>query len=347
VIAAASISLTACGGAAAPTAVPVPVPPTPDPPTITCPAAPTTQSIDGGPAAVTFTEPIVNNGKPPVTTICTPVAGSPFAVGQKTVTCTATDALQRTATCSFFVTVREPPRLTATSFVAFGDSITAGEDGLNSTASSVATMSARIHPSVLFPLPQRYPQKLQQALADRYRTQFPTVANQGSSGEFAEDRGAQSRFSSLVSSRQYSVALIMEGTNDLYDRDSRAVPRAIDGLRQMIRDAKSRDIRPFLATVPPMNPAACSPVCRGLAWSLVAGFNDAVRALAMAEDVPLVDVHQGFEGNLALIGPDGLHPSADGYAKIADLFFTAIKQALEVSSTSSLGTLRSTLPRHR
>jgi lysophospholipase L1-like esterase len=347
VIAATAIGLTACGGAAAPTPVPVPVPPTPDPPTIICPSAQTAQSIDGGPAAVMFTEPIVNFGKAPVTTTCSPVAGSPFAIGQKTVTCTVTDALQRTASCSFSVTVREPPRLAATSFLAFGDSITAGEDGQNSTAPSIAIMSARIHPSVLFPQPQRYPQKLQQSLADRYRTQFPTVTNQGSAGEFAEDRGAQSRFSSLVSSRQYAVALIMEGTNDLYDRDSRKVPRAIDGLRQMIRDAKSRDIRPFLATVPPMNPAACSPVCRGLAWSLVPGFNDSVRALAMAEDVPLVDVYQGFEGNLALVGPDGLHPSADGYAKIADLFFTAIKQTLEVPSTSSLSILRRTIPAHR
>jgi lysophospholipase L1-like esterase len=347
VIAAAIISLTACGGSDAPTPVPVPVPPTPDPPTITCPSAQTAQSVDGGPTAVAFTEPIVNFGKAPETTACNPVAGSPFGIGQKTVTCTVTDALQRTASCSFSVTVREPPRLTTTSFLAFGDSITAGEDGQNSTASSIATMSAPLHPSVLFPQPQRYPQKLQQLLADRYRTQFPTVANQGQAGEFAEDRSAQSRFSSLVASRQYSVALIMEGTNDLYDRDSRAVPRAIDGLRQMIHDAKSRDIRPYLATIPPMNPAACSPVCRGLAWSLVAGFNDSVRALAMTEDVPLVEVYQGFGGDFALIGPDGLHPSADGYAKIADLFFAAIKQTLEAPSTSSLGSLRRTIPSHR
>ena len=88
-------------------------------------------------------------------------------------------------------------------------------------------------------------------------------------------------------------------------------------------------MRPYLATIPPMNPAACSPVCRGLAWSLVSGVNDNVRGLAVSEGVPLVDVYQGFGGNLALVGPDGLHPSADGYAKIADLFFTAIKQTLE------------------
>lgn len=305
------------------------------------------QSIDGGPAAVNFSEPIVNFGKLPVSTVCTPPPGSPFAIGQKMVTCTATDALQRTTTCSFSVTVLEPPKLSTTSFLAFGDSITLGEDGQNSTAPSVSVMSGRIHPSVLFPQPQRYPQKLQQMLADRYRTQSPTVTNQGIPGEMAEDRAAQSRFSSLVSSRQYSAALIMEGTNDLYDRDSRAVPRAIDGLRQMIRDAKSRNIRPLLATIPPMNPGACVPVCRGLAWSLVSGFNDSVRGLAMAEDVPLVDVYAGFEGNSALIGPDGLHPSADGYAKIADLFFAAIKQTLEAPSTSSLRSLRSSSPIRR
>src|SRR3954468_1556002 len=92
-------SLTACGGTNAPTPVPVPVPPTPDPPTIICPTAQTAQSIDGGPAAVTFAEPIVNNGKLPVTTVCTPPPGSPFAIGQKTVTCTVTDASQRTASC--------------------------------------------------------------------------------------------------------------------------------------------------------------------------------------------------------------------------------------------------------
>jgi lysophospholipase L1-like esterase len=115
----------------------------------------------------------------------------------------------------------------------------------------------------------------------------------------------------------------------------------------MIRDARSRDIRPYLATIPPMNPAACSPVCRGLAWSLVSGFNDSVRGLAMAENVPLVDVYQGFEGNFALLGPDGLHPSAEGYAKIAELFFTAIKQTLEVPSMSSLRTLRSPSPQRR
>ena len=328
----------ACGGPTTPTTVPTPVPVTPDPPKITCPASQTAQSVDGGPTLVTFSSPSVVNGQAPVTTTCTPAAGTSFSIGQKTVSCEATDALKRTDTCAFLVTVLAPPKLSTTSFMSFGDSITAGEDGQNSVASDRSIMSARIHPMVLFPFDQRYPQELQQELADRYKTQSPTVSNQGNPGEAASDPATLRRFTSLTSTGRYSVALILEGTNDLYDRDDRIVPAAINGLRQMIRDAKGKGIRPYLATIPPMNPSACVPVCRGLAWSLVAGFNDNVRALAMSENVPLVDVYQGFNGNLGLLGPDGLHPSAEGYVKIADLFFSAIKQTLEVPSATTVQT---------
>ena len=335
----AAIVLDACGGTTAPTRVPVPVPITPDPPKITCPASQSAQSVDGtGGATVSFNTPTVVSGQAPMTTTCTPAAGSSFAVGQKTVTCTVTDALQRADSCSFLVTVLNPPMLSTTSFLSFGDSITAGEDGQNSVAPSSSVMSSRFHPAVLFPFAQRYPQELQQLLVDRYKTQSPFVDNQGVPGEAASDPVALRRFTSLTASRKYSVALIMEGTNDLYDRDDHIFPFAIDGLRSMIRDAKGKGIRPYLATIPPMNPSACVPVCRGLPWSLVSGFNDSVRTLATTEGVTLVDVYQGFNGNLALVGPDGLHPSSEGYAKIADLFFASITQTLETSSASSVVT---------
>jgi len=329
----------ACGGPTTPTTVPPPAPVIPDPPKITCPASQTAQSVDGGPTLVTFTLPAIANGQAPVTTTCTPAAGTGFSIGQKTVTCEAIDALKRTDTCSFLVTVLNPPKLSTTSFMSFGDSITAGEDGQNSIASDRSLMSAQFHPFVLLPFGQRYPSELQQELADRYKTQSPTVSNQGNPGEAASDPATLRRFTSLTSTGRYSVALIMEGTNDLYNRDDRIVPAAIDGLRQMIRDAKGKGIRPYLATIPPMDPSACVPVCRGLAWSLVSGFNDNVRALATSENVPLVDVYLGFNGNLGLLGPDGLHPDADGYAKIADLFFASIKQTLEVPLPGGVQTI--------
>ena len=340
------MALSACASPAKPTPVPVPVPPTPDPPKITCPAPLTAQSPDGVSTTVTFSTPTVANGQAPVTTTCTPAAGSAFTIGQKTVTCSATDALQRTDSCSFLVTVLTPPKLSTTSFLAFGDSVTAGEDGQNSIAPSVSLMSARVHPAVLFPFAMRYPSELQQMLADRYKTQSPTVDNQGVPGEAANNPDTAKRLSSLLGSRRYSVVLIMEGTNDLYDRDDKIFPAAYDGLRAMLRDAKSRSVRPYLATIPPMNPSACVPVCRGLAWSLVAGFNDGVRSLAASEGVTLVDVYQGFGGNFALLGPDGLHPSAEGYTKIADIFFASIKATLETpSATSTLTRFRASAAR--
>ncbi len=54
-----------------------------------------------------------------------------------------------------------------------------------------------------------------------------------------------------------------------------------------------------------------------------------MRALAVSEGVPLVDVYGAFGNDLTLIGADGLHPNAQGYAKIADTFFAAIRQTLE------------------
>ena len=73
-------------------------------PTITCPANQTAGSL-GGPVAVTYPAPTATDNCPGVTTACVPVSGSAFPVGTTTVNCTATDAVSRTATCSFTVTV--------------------------------------------------------------------------------------------------------------------------------------------------------------------------------------------------------------------------------------------------
>ena len=321
-----AVLVAGCSSSTAPTPVPPPV--VPDPPKITCPTPQTVHLTTTTPSTpVIYGAATAVNGKAPVTTTCTPASGSMFSIGQTAVSCTATDALQRTDTCTLLVTVVPPPLLAATSFVAFGDSITAGESGLDSLNAVPLTLS-RFHPTVLLPSSQWYPTVLQQSLSVRYPTQVVTVSNQGLSGEAVADPGTFSRFTSLVSSRRYGVVLIMEGTNDLFVHDSLAIPPAIDGLQRMVRESKGQGVRPYLATIPPMNPDGF----RGAAysWYLVSEFNDRVRELAVSEGVTLVDVHQGFNNDFTLLGGDGLHPNADGYARIADLFFTAIKQTLEV-----------------
>src|SRR4029453_11805072 len=66
----------------------------------------------------------------PISSSCSPASGSRFALGATLITCTAEDARHLTASCSFEVQIRaappRPPQLSATRFVAFGDSITAG-----------------------------------------------------------------------------------------------------------------------------------------------------------------------------------------------------------------------------
>jgi lysophospholipase L1-like esterase len=134
--------------------------------------------------------------------------------------------------------------------------------------------------------------------------------------------------------------LLMEGSNDLANRDSRDIPLAIANLRAMLDDAKSRTMRPYLATVPPMVPGGS----RALPWSLVPMLDDQIRQLAMSENVPLVDVYAGFGDSFQqYIGPDGLHPNVAGYAKIADLFFAALKSTLE-SPPAATATRANALP---
>ena len=56
---------------------------------------------------------------------------------------------------------------------------------------------------------------------------------------------------------------------------------------------------------------------------------------AMETDVAFVDVFAAFHGDATtLIGPDGLHPTADGYRVMAGAFFDSIKAALEIPVTS-------------
>ena len=238
--------------------------------------------------------------------------------------------------------------MTVTRFLAFGDSITRGEDGVNgvpdpqpncpSPTSTSPSASLRFYPRTILPDAQTYPGVLQQRLVDRYTTQSPAVTNRGCPGEAVTDTNPDTfaRFVALTSSGAYDAVLIMEGTNDLMDAhvsgDMSIPGRAGARLRLMVEDARSRNLRPFLATIPPMNKDGSRGSHYG--YELVADFNSSVRLIASAEGVPLVDVEQKFGGNLSLLGADGVHPTADGYQAIADVFFDAIKSALEVKTSS-------------
>ena len=124
---------------------------------------------------VSYTTPQATGGQPPVTVTCAPASGTAFSVGSTTVTCEAEDRANRQASCSFFVSVVRP-RLVATRFLAFGDSLTLGV--------------IRTSPTLLLESrPDSYPFKLGQLLTARYQTQTPESLNDGVGGEAASPTG--------------------------------------------------------------------------------------------------------------------------------------------------------------
>ena len=167
---------------------------------------------------------------------CTPPSGALFPVGTTAVLCTAVDNRQRTNACTFNVVVR-PPAVTLglTRFLAFGDSITWGEDGdplvsCGSNNNLTTDTLGRIRPRTQVPQDFRYPTVLQRDLATRCTSQagLLSVDNQGSPGEPASASfPTPTRLRSLLNGGLYQAVLIMEGTNDIFYGDhSRSIRRS-------------------------------------------------------------------------------------------------------------------------
>jgi lysophospholipase L1-like esterase len=276
------------------------------------------QSLDGKPVAVNYLVPTVENAKPTLTTSCAPVPGSSFPVGSTSVTCTATYAIQQQVidTCRFNVVVLEPPRLSATSFVAFGDSITAGEVSTNLVLRLVAPNAA-------------YPAVLEGLLDQRYTQQQVSVVNAGKSGEKTAD--GLSRLPGELSVTNAEVLLLQEGVNDLNVGGEAAEQPALDNLRSMIRRASDRGLRVFVGTLLPQRPGHL----RANAYPYISDFNTKLNAMAANEGATVVDLYQAFLPQVdTLIGDDGLHPTEAGYRLMASTFFDSIKSRLELTTPS-------------
>lgn len=216
-----------------------------------------------------------------------------------------------------------------TRYLAFGDSITAGEDGNTTLTSFSLEHFVRFNYPTVILRGREYPTVLQGLLTARYTTQQPTVRNEGVPGEYAAASATLNRFIGLVSSRAYDAVLLMEGANDILGGtggNPNGVVPAITNFRRMIAEARSRGVRVFLATIPPANPAGVRGATR---YQAVPMLNAEIRALAVAEGVPLVDVFDAFNGDFALLSVDGLHPNADGFARIASKFYDVVRQDLE------------------
>jgi lysophospholipase L1-like esterase len=208
-----------------------------------------------------------------------------------------------------------PATLKVTRILCFGDSMTAGT----------------VSPGFRFfgldaGLAQSYPFKLQALLGARYTAQTITIANAGWAGRNAwEDR---SRLASSIRDASPELVLLMEGANDLNSLaglpgTNAGVDATVAHMEDMVRDTVGRNIPVLLATLPPQR------LPKGMAADLLPRYNAGLRSMAEKKGATIVDVNALLPASF--IGQDGLHPTEDGYQKLADIMFDAIKSRYEAA----------------
>ena len=257
---------------------------------LACPASPAVPSPNGGTIAVNYAAPRITGGAPPTTVSCVPSSGDAFAPGSTPVTCTARDASQASASCTFTVTVMSTAQLAATQFVAFGDSITAGtlpaDCGISTANCAILTLAdptqRRLALQQMFANLEEstaaYPRVLQKLLADRYASQSIAISNAGKPNEIVAD--GKARLPGTLTSGQ-QVLLLMEGANDM--NAGTPVDTVAEDLRSMVRAGRNRGMTVFLGTLLPQRPRGCRAYdfCDGV--DDTARLNTRLRAMAQSE----------------------------------------------------------------
>jgi lysophospholipase L1-like esterase len=308
---------------------------TPPGPTISCPANITMRGVPGGIQAVTYPAPSVTGGASPVTMTCTPTSGASFGMGTTAVSCTAVDAASRQSQCSFSVTLT-PLLLSVTKFVAFGDSLTEGEDGRRLTLGL-----GFIDPT------KTYPAYLEGMLNTEYPGQSITVPNRGKSGDRVED-GIEKLPGVLAGEHPGALLLLMGYNNLLFpcapglsnsSECAQQITNVGFGIRELIRIGKRPEYGVryiFVSTLTPPGQFLGGPSDRRIANDAIVRANTAITNMVRSEGATLVDTYPRFLGHEAeYIDQDGLHLRPAGYQALADSFFSVIRTT--VTSTPGFG----------
>ncbi len=339
-------------------------PPPIGPPSLTCPGVTTAEAPLGTTTdRVTFAPPTLTGGTPPVTVSCQPASGSTFPLGSTTVACQATDAIGRTAVCAASVVVTAHT-IAAMTIVAFGDSITAGENGLpgsnnpsppaaclsgltTSVAARRQTLRGAGAPATqetpqFIDGPNSYPTQLQNTLAADFPSQEIAVVNAGLSDETAA-AGAM-RLPSVLAACRPDTLLLLEGINDLAaaQYSTSAMTQVTADLQTDIQNASGAGVRfVFVGTLLPEG--TCTMVtCRGsnVHNLAIASANSLITAMVAGESASgavLVDLNAAYTAVdspnfTTLIDTDGLHPTPPGNALTAHTFLSAILAKVPVLS---------------
>lgn len=234
------------------------------------------------------------------------------------------------AACSNGGNPTEPtktPRLSKTRFLAFGDSLTAGEVttpvAVIPDAPGISVLGPANHKMVVVPAAS-YPSQLLTMLQARFSTQssVTVVNNAGVPGEYSFQGAA--RFPGTVAAAAPEVILLLHGVNDL---PLGITDLAAVSLESMVQEGKRRGAMVFLSTLMPGRPGGRNTQ----SVALMEDLNFKIKGIAAAEGVVLVNLYETLlpEAN-TVIGSDGLHPTEVGYKRMADVFLAAIQANLEV-----------------
>lgn len=203
-----------------------------------------------------------------------------------------------------------------TRILAFGDSMT---EGTTSAPLSFRGLNAGLSWS--------YPFKLQALLTARYTAQEVSVFNAGWAGRrAAEDRG---RFNDALSEARPDIVFLLEGANDLNqpfgvgESINDRITATVSNLEEMVKAAVARGLPIFVGTLPPQRAGG-----KGSAVEYLDRYNDAVRVMAGKKGAQVVEFSQV---PLSLIGQDGLHPTEEGYQRMAEIVLDVIKANYETA----------------
>jgi lysophospholipase L1-like esterase len=206
--------------------------------------------------------------------------------------------------------------LGATRFLSFGDSITAG-------------VESQFDGMFLFDSPAAaYPLNLQGMLNRDNQPGGFVVINRGQPGEGAYQ--AQSRLTSVLTDQRPQVLLLLEGINDMVG-SGRSATQAASSVAALVDTARIFNCTVLVATMPQTFRVE-EPLKENAADRIVPFNNELRRLLSGRQNVHIVDLYAAFENgnNRSLIGGDGLHPTAAGYARIAQAYHAMIQQVFPV-----------------
>jgi lysophospholipase L1-like esterase len=148
------------------------------------------------------------------------------------------------------------------------------------------------------------------------------VVNQGINGERSDEIAA--RFEEDVIAKKPAIAVVIAGVNDIYQ--GRPAQHVKDHLAAMYARARVTGIAVVAGTIIPYNRATADQN------ACMHEVNAWIRAQADAGLVTFADTRAAVAapGNpdLLVSSPDGLHPDADGYRRMADAIAPAIERVL-------------------